>query len=463
MNLGNMREVNRMPFRRFVLVLVITLVTCSHVPAQAPPPAAVLRGKLALETRAFNLATWSVKAYDAAWTCWGKAEKQAPDNYGQAFRDYYGMHPAPFDNGKYPMGLREGQGLIGKGLTADCLVCHGGSILGKSHVGLGNSTLEIQDLFQDMSKAGGGSGKLPFTFSNVRGTSEAAAFAVFLIGLREPNLDIRLKPMALDLKTDLCEDVPAWWLLKKKKTMYYTGSTPAKSVRSIMQFMLASTHPRSVFEQEEKTFADIQAYILSLTPPRYPYPIDSALAAQGEKVFEKTCAKCHGTYGKDWTYPNKIVPLDVIGTDPNRFYGISAKWGQYYNQSWFAQKELGTGIAYPVQATNGYQAPPLDGIWATAPYLHNGSVPTLHHLLSSKTRPMIFTRSYQTDAASYDKEHVGWKVQVLQQGADPTLPLHEQRKVYDTRLPGRSNAGHTFGDSLSEDERRALIEYLKTL
>src|SRR5208283_3837473 len=122
---------------------------------------------------------------------------------------------------------------------------------------------------------------VPFTFSNVRGTSEAAAFAVFLIAHREPNLDIRLNKMDLDLKTDLCEDVPAWSLLKKKQTMYFTGSTTAKSVRSIMQFMVASTFPRTVFEKEEATFADIQAFLLSLTPPKYPFPVDATLAAKG--------------------------------------------------------------------------------------------------------------------------------------------------------------------------------------
>jgi mono/diheme cytochrome c family protein len=315
-----------------------------------------------------------------------------------------------------------------------------------------------------MGKGSGTSGKLPFTFSNVRGTSEAAAFAVFLLAHREPNLAIRLKKLDLGLKYDLCEDVPAWWLLKKKSTMYFTGSTPAKSVRSIMQFMLASTHPRSVFEKEEKTFADIQAYILSLTPPKYPYAIDAKRAAQGEKVFRNTCSVCHGTYGKDWTYPNKIVPMEIIGTDPHRFTGISPKWGEYYNQSWFAEKEqVNGGIAYPAQQTKGYQAPPLDGIWATAPYLHNGSVPTLYHMLNSKTRPKIFTRSYRTDEASYDKQNVGWKVQILKEGANSALPPYEQRKIYDTRQPGRSNTGHSFGDALTEDERLAVIEYLKTL
>ena len=108
-------------------------------------------------------------------------------------------------------------------------------------------------------------------------------------------------------------------------------------------------------------------------------------------------------------------------------------------------------------------APPLDGIWATAPYLHNGSVPTLYEVLNSKSRPKLFTRSFKTDEADYDKVKIGWKVTVLEKPTDPKLPAIERRKVYDTTQPGRSNVGHTYGDELSEEERGAVVEYLKTL
>jgi hypothetical protein len=89
-------------------------------------------------------------------------------------------------------------------------------------------------------------------------------------------------------------------------------------------------------------------------------------------------------------------------------------------------------------------------------------VPTLYHLLKSDTRPRIFTRSYETGVEDYDAERVGWKVTELP-AAPPARSAREARQVYDTRLPGRSNAGHTFGDDLDESERRAVIEYLKTL
>src|SRR5581483_2128801 len=163
---------------------------------------------------------------------------------------------------------------------------------------------------------------------------------------------------------------------------------------------------------------DIQAYLLSLEPPKYPFPVDAALAKKGAALFEKHCSRCHGTYGQEGSYPNKIVPLAEIGTDRTRFDGISAPFGEHYNKSWFAQGKSGDTATAPV----GYQAPPLDGVWATAPYFHNGSAPTVYHVLNSNARPKVFTRSYRTDKADYDPEKLGWKVQVLDSPADPTLP-----------------------------------------
>src|SRR5476651_361338 len=119
------------------------------------------------------------------------------------------------------------------------MLCHGGSILGKSYLGLGNASLDLQGFFEDLGKASGTLSRTPFAFSNVRGTSEAGAVAVFLLSYREPDLSLRLKHLDLGLRDDLCEDTPAWWLLKKKSTMYHTGTANARSVRSIMQFMLS--------------------------------------------------------------------------------------------------------------------------------------------------------------------------------------------------------------------------------
>ncbi len=437
--------------------LVALLFVSASAAAEGP---SAERGRQALQGRAFVPPSYSAKAYDEVWKQWGLAEKPAAADYDRLFRERYGLHTAPYANGRYPMGVRESSLAfgLGKGVAFDCLLCHGGSIAGQSYVGLGNASLEIQAFFEEMAAADGRPPHTPFHFGNVRGTNEAGGMAVFLLGYREPDLTLRAKPVDLDLHDDLCEDVPAWWLLKKKKTMYYTGSTDTRSVRSLMQFMLSPLNLPATFQQEESTFADIRAFLLSLEPPKYPLPVDRALAGRGETVFANHCARCHGTYGANWTYPNKIVSLEQIGTDRHRFDGITRTFDDYYDKSWFSQ-----GGHYATTEHKGYQAPPLDGIWATAPYLHNGSVPTVYHVLNSKARPKVFTRSYRTDLDAYDAKRLGWKFEEVSAPDPRGVSPIEFRKVYDTSQIGRGNAGHTYGDKLTDEDRYAVIEYLKTL
>jgi mono/diheme cytochrome c family protein len=418
------------------------------------------RGRIALLTKTYVPTTLTRAAYDNAWKQWGLEQKPAPEDYARLFRERYGLHEAPYDNKGLPMGMKEADLLLGfgkKGIGQDCLVCHGGSIAGKSYIGLGNASLDYHAFFEETMKADGKAVKAPFQFCNVRGTNEAGSMAVYLLGFREPDLKLRADRLDLDMRDDLCEDVPAWWLLKKKKTMYHNGSGDQRSVRSLMQFMLSPINPPEAFEQAEADFKDIREFLLSLEAPKYPLPIDANLAKEGAELFKSTCARCHGTYGPDGRYPNKIIPIDEIGTDRKCYDGISPKFGAYYAKSWFAKDHLGV-------PSKGYQAPPLDGIWATAPYFHNGSAPTVYHVLNSKARPALFTRSYRTDLDAYDAKHLGWKVEVLRQAPDlKKMEPIEARQIYDTHQPGRSNGGHTFGDHLTNAERFAIIEYLKTL
>jgi len=428
----------------------------------AAEPTPAQRGYKALTETAFIPAFWTPRAPGLAYKQWGL--DAPPADYWAAFRDRYGLHDAPYPNAGLPMGLRKAKYLLGTGFGADCMMCHGGSVLGTSYVGLGNSSLDIHSLFEDLSRADGIARKLPFTFSNVRGTNEAGAFGVYLLGFRDPSLAVRGTWKNLDLHDDMCEDVPAWWLMKKKRTMYHTGATDSRSVRSLMQFMMHPLVQPEDFAKHEAAFRDIQAYLVSLEPPKYPYPTDGEKAAKGKTLFGENCAKCHGTYGTDWTYPNKVIALDEIGTDPSRYRGITEKYGVEYAASWFAKEKDGWFLnGKLLHQTAGYQAPPLDGIWATAPYFHNGSVPTLDGVLNSKSRPKLFTRSFKTGEADYDKDKVGWKVMLLTSPPAESLPGIERRKVYDTSKPGRGNAGHTYGDDLTPAERAALIEYLKTL
>jgi hypothetical protein len=421
------------------------------------------RGRLALTQHSYLKAEWSHEAYRNARKFWGAPSPDPetdPEGYAKAFADYYGLHPAPFPNEGLPMGLRWSRRTDGTktGIQVDCLACHGGSIGGRSYVGLPNSQIDYESLFNDLFRAGGRRAPLvPFVINTARGTTNAGMMSVVLLSMRNPDLSRRRFPIPMG--ANLPElDAPAWWGLKHKQTMYQDGRTPAASVRANMQFLLAEK-TLDQFKALEPTFRDIQTYLRSLEPPRYPFAIDSSRAGRGQVVFERTCTRCHGTHGEHRTYPSKIVPLDVVGTDPARLLGITDRAVEHYNATWFGEQ-------HPVSLERvGYQAPPLDGIWATAPYLHNGSVPTLHALLNSSSRPARFTRPPSTAFDHYDRESVGWKFRLVsdEEFMGRKRTAHEAHFIYDSARHGLGNQGHRFGDKLTEQERMDLIEYLKTL
>src|SRR5262249_60699225 len=91
---------------------ILTLLASSAA-ALANDPNAVERGKKALFERSYTAAMWKMNAYEDAWQTWGL--KEAPKDYARAFMDHYGRHPAPFDHGRYPIGLRRDSTCIGAG------------------------------------------------------------------------------------------------------------------------------------------------------------------------------------------------------------------------------------------------------------------------------------------------------------------------------------------------------------
>jgi hypothetical protein len=416
------------------------------------------RGRDAVRGRpSLNPAACSTATYENLWKMWGVAKK--PSDYPRAVRDRYGLHAPTYENGGLPMGLHEAGSLFGKGVTNDCLLCHAGTVAGRTVIGLGNSTLDLEGLFGDMFA---GRPRLAFRFAYVRGTIDPVSPAVFLASFRDNDLNFRPQ-IPLDYYTELCSDPPAWWLLKKKQTRDWTGAIDARSARLDMLTLLHPLNSGEFVRRQEPVFVDIHAFVKSVEPPKYPFAIDSATAERGREIFADNCARCHGTYGEHWTYPNKIVPLATIGTDPRLAESFSERNTRHLNALWFTREAGPDGRPFQVADTRGYQAPPLDGVWATAPYFHNGSAPTVYHVLNSKARPAVFTRSYRTGEGDYDQRRLGWKATVLDAPPSADGPEFERRKVYDTGLPGRGNRGHTYGDDLSEAERLAVIEYLKTL
>lgn len=207
---------------------------------------------------------------------------------------------------------------------------------------------------------------------------------------------------------------------------------------------------------------EFDSVISHLRPPRYPYAIDRELANKGKRLFYSSavgCYRCHGTYDNegnvDW--PGKHVD---VGTDRARLDVVSDGFIEAFNHSPLA-------VEGALQKSRGYAATPLTGVWANYPYLHNGSVPTLYHLLGPvNERPTIFN---VMAARHFDREKVG---QVLFENQSQRLIAEdllirrygEDRNWFNTSRPGCGNYGHDFWSRIQTDEnRRALIEYLKTL
>jgi hypothetical protein len=199
-----------------------------------------------------------------------------------------------------------------------------------------------------------------------------------------------------------------------------------------------------------------------LRPPRYPYAIDWGLAARGRELFNSHqvgCAECHGTYdgrgNVDWPGQH-----DDVGTDRGRLEVVSPQFIDSFNRSPLAADGS-------LRKSRGYAATPLTGVWANFPYLHNGSVPTLHHLLGPVgERPRIFQ---VTAARHFDRDRVGQQLYLDpndgRMGDELLLRRHGgDRDWFSTERPGSRNVGHDLWPRIKTDaNRKALIEYLKTL
>ena len=365
-------------------------------------------------------------------------------------------------------------------VAPNCLQCHAGKINDDLIVGLGNHAADFTmnraddigllntaisflyggqtseewlayDQFRKSIVAIG-----PKTITETIGVNPADKITQVLVSHRDKNtLEWSDEPYVTVDDEVIPTDVPAWWLLKKKNAMFYHAIGRADFSKSFIGSSLLTLLNKDKAEELNEKMVDVLAYINSLEPPQFPYSIDSNLSEQGKTIFEANCASCHGTYDTNATYPNFIVSLKTIGTDPelSNHYSTSSTVNNYF-LDWFNSGWFGSGEnALEIVADGGYIAPPLDGVWATAPYFHNGSVPTLEDVLNSKQRPSIWSRTF--DSSDYDQIKLGWNytVETSKSGID----------TYDTSLKGYGNGGHTFGDDLTDSERKALLEYLKTL
>jgi hypothetical protein len=476
--------------------------------------------------------------------------------------------------------LRNADGSYTGTFNYTCHACHSGQVgTAADGPGLGalygnsNSLSEFGLLTQDIG------GLPPAIFGKTRGTNNALALQIIVFALSE---DIRpadpnfigfaaLTPNGGSL------DAPAWWNMGHRPVKFQDAFLSMDALRSDLGFFLPGPGPGG-YGWIETHDRDADTYIMSLKSPAWPYGycsnadgspaagdsaacINTPLAQQGAVLFHGknlwaaslnnptpmpdggngSCAGCHGAYSpryvNDPTYLDSpalegiasyVVPTGVIGTDPQRVDSDSLAAEEYGKGNFFAYPET-VGQNPDCSTQNrpevngnrkpGYLAPPLYGIWATAPYFHNGSVPTVWEVLKPSDRQPIWRRvstparadqagavvmGYDTNLArSYDVNKLGWKYDTVSCGSagatsyvdcnpgdqttDPTFqqillllsgsnpftwyggvpPLTNQqledRKIYNTYMYGQGNQGHDFTSVLTDPERAAIIEYLKTL
>jgi mono/diheme cytochrome c family protein len=275
--------------------------------------------------------------------------------------------------------------------------------------------------------------------------------------------------------------------------------------------LTSKTPEEGLFESNARllNLGKIEDLLDRLAPPQWPEEIfgkiDRAKAAKGKELFASHCAECHNSYPYTWTEPNKygkrflevgVVPQSYVGTDPMQFEdfnplvltGQLAPYmpGPFKDKSIVPVPVLGETTSEVLEKTaekklnltpeetiklhgyrvyplphppeHSYKAAPRDGIWAEGPYIHNGSVPNLYEMLIPA-------------AQRTKKFYLGRDFDPVKVGVDTTG--NSGKFLYDTTLVGNSNAGHSFengplgngiiGPLLTDEERWALIEYLKSI
>ena len=453
--------------------------------------------------------------------------------------------------GQLPLGfvqLKDANGQwTGAIASGGCYTCHTGTI--------GSPT--------DAAGLGGMWGLTGAETDNVglqRGQSDATTgFEILFFALSDwDSLDPSSPQQYMPTHLPSREDTPAWWNSGHRARKFYDGGSSVHAMRittsGTLEFAGTGTSKRDYADAHAM---HVEMALESIKSPNYPFPINTALAEQGAVLFHTlnlfaqagnanvpkpaggngSCAGCHGAYSpqfvNDTTYLSSpalegigahIAALDVIGTDPLRLNALSGIFADVWGVSWWSYLEGQPGFVQPVSTTPaqsavsnnlannrplgvcqfrpgviGYQAPPLYGIWASAPYFHNGSVPTVEQVLKSADRPAMWMRQtatlsgvtgFDTSLSAIDTTRLGWNHTVLT--CDPTSTLkftscspvrdqatiyetftgtgpvvqtgtNAQRMIYNTKISGNSNSGHTFADVLTDAQRLAIIEYLKTL
>ncbi len=412
------------------------------------------------------------------------------------------------------------------GFTHSCAACHSNNLFGKKIIGLTNRFPRANDYFVKGKKAFHAINEITFSMvSNptkaelnmIRETKNNLKFLEarnpVLLGLdtslahvaislsrrakneyADKNLANALFPRAEPLRTFVADSKPAvWWNVKYKNKWLLDGSVVAGNpiLTNILWNEIGRGSNLRILENwlnNNKNIVDeLTTAVFASEAPRMTdffddQRFDLQKAIQGQRAFETAkCARCHGTYKKAWDLPpedlaklswkDKFKTTEVhypedtlvrnVGTDPNRWKGMASL--EQLNDLAISKNN---GIKVKLQ--EGYVPPPLVGIWARWPYLHNNSIPNLCALM---TPPELRPPSYYSGESISTETDFDFECNGYPLGEKTPKNWKKKAFLYDTKRVGLSNSGHykkIFQDEhgseiLTVDDKKALIHFLQTL
>ena len=569
--------------------------------------ASVERGRSNIQTKAYFQPFSTSAAYYNLYLTWGYPlrpsdfDDQVIKRYGYTKAPWRNPYPYPWEDpnwtnggsGQLPLGMVQEKNASGQWtgmISVTCSACHDSRLGKESETAFGwgrsNDSNDAGLNQSDFFRANVITAPLqlaPIPWSVGRGSTDAIGIVDVLPALFDLDT-MQLYPSLLEYfptHAGGMAKAPNWYHRAWKSRQFWDGALTSDNVRSEMAFAVANLTKdgpgrRAVYPE----FEDNNMFFMSLSPPKYSKPINTALAEQGAVLFHErdlwtgganasipkapgngSCASCHGVYSPRYAsntaylpdprlkgVAGVITPTATIRTDDARV-GLMAdeRKRRAWNSSWLAYNELSpnwTGYAddlassvarrVPRSAYDsnlgpvfsplgpnqwiepfGYVAPPLYGAWNGAPFFHNGSVPDLWSVLKPADRPAVWKRSYtaagiygknkgyDNSLAAYDFQKLGWKYTALNCSdsmfTSPFLPCSENmatidvlfanvankaaefnslayqspppvsdqqiasRMVYNSHLYSQGNGGHDFTQALTDSERWAILEYLKTL
>lgn len=426
-----------------------------------------------------------------------------------------------------PMGMGSVPTHLGDALSFSCATCHASDLFGHTVVGLTNRTARANEFFvlaqsffpgldpaliqsftdaddaemamfvRAQQRLGAVGAKRP----EVRGLDTSLAQVALSLARRADDehatrdRDLQLAPRANPLSTLVADSKPAvWWTLKHKTRWLSDGSIVSGNpihTNFLWNELGRGTDMPALERWLDDNGDQVDALTVAVFATEAPRwldilgadALDLDAAMRGEAIFLETCASCHGTYQKGWsdasnatladaTLADLLATTSVVYHAQTPTFDVSTDRGRADGMAHFLDGLNNLAISQAMNTTvslqTGYVPPPLDGIWARYPYLHNGSVPTLCDLLSPPDeRTAVFWIGPSSNASTdFDADCVGFPTG----DATPASWTTDADRRHDTSLPGLSNRGHdemlldASGNwLLSGDARADLIAFLKTL